>query len=134
MQAAGRRVGRYFVLILVGAFALAALVAPTAGAARDDANQRWIGTWATSPLRPDPVGTTDQAVLSRTGFSDQTLRQIVYPHFSGSQIRVRLANTFGDQPLMVGQTNIATQDQAAAVVTGSDRRLTFGGQPTVTIP
>jgi lysophospholipase L1-like esterase len=85
-------------------------------------------------LRPDPVGTTDQAVLSRTGFTDQTLRQIVYPHFSGSQIRVRLANTFGDQPLMVGQTNIATQDQAAAVVAGSDRRLTFGGQATVVIP
>jgi lysophospholipase L1-like esterase len=101
---------------------------------RDDASQRWIGTWATSPLRPDPVGTTDQAVVSRTGFTNQTLRQIVYLHFSGSQIRVRLANTFGDQPLMVGQTNAAMQDQAAAVVVGSNRRLLFGGQATVTIP
>src|SRR5713101_4563498 len=83
----GPRVRRCVVLILGGAFALAALVAPTAGAARDDANQRWIGTWATSPLRPDPVGTTDQAIQSRTGFSNQTLREIVYPHLSGAQVR-----------------------------------------------
>src|SRR5712691_5013536 len=125
---------RWAVLAFESIVGIATLTTPVAVAERADAGQRWIGTWATSPLLPDPVGTTDQAVLSRTGFTDQTLRQIVYPHFSGSQIRVRLANTFGDQPLMIGQTNIATQDQAAAIMTGSDRRLTFGGQPSVMIP
>src|SRR5438477_10967643 len=109
MQVAGSRLRRRVAFVLAGAFALAALIAPTAGEARDDDGQRWVGTWAASPLRPDPIGTTDQAVLSRTGFTDQTLRQIVYPHFGGSQIRVRLTNTFGDEPLMVGQTNIAIQ-------------------------
>ena len=33
-----------------------------------------------------------------------------------------------------GEYALAMQDQAAAVVAGSDRRLMFGGQPTVMIP
>src|SRR2546423_1300330 len=97
-------------------------------------SQRWIGTWVTSPLRPDPVGPTDAAVLSRTGFEDQTLRQIVSPHLSGSTLRVRLENTFGDSPLSVGPVHIGLQAEGASIVAGSDRPLAFGGQPGVTIP
>src|SRR5919201_5627209 len=108
-------------------------VVPSAGAA-DDPGQRWVGAWATSPLRPDPVGTTDAAVLSRTGFQDQTLRQIVSPHFGGSQVRVRLANTFGSQPLLIGQANIGLQDGEASIASGSDHQLTFAGHTTVRIP
>lgn len=72
--------------------------------------------------------------MSRTGFENETLREIVYPHFGGSQVRVRLANTFGDQPLRIGQTNLAFQAEAAAVVAQSNRQLTFGGQAEVVIP
>src|SRR5712692_8846546 len=98
-----RAVLRGAAFFFASASVCAVLVTPVEGAARDDLSQRWIGTWAASPLRPDPVGTTDQAILSRTGFSNQTLREIVYPHFSGAQVRVRLANTSGDQPLLVDQ-------------------------------
>jgi lysophospholipase L1-like esterase len=124
----------FFALVLAGAVALCSVLAPVAGAVQDDSNQRWIGTWGTSPLRPDPVGTTDQAVLSRTGFTDQTLRQIVYPHYSGTQVRVRLANTFGADPLSVGQSHVGIQEQGGALVPGSNRQVTFGGQTSVMIP
>jgi lysophospholipase L1-like esterase len=125
---------RCAVFAAASAIAIASLLAPVAGAARDDVDQRWIGSWATSPLRPDPVGITDQAVLSRTGFTDQTLRQIVYPHLSGTQFRVRLANTYGAGPLAIGQASIGVQSQDAVVVPGSNRQLTFGGAHSIMIP
>ena len=106
----------------------------SASASRDDPKQRWIGVWGASPLIPDPVGVTDQAVLSRTGFQDQTLREIVYPHFSGSTVRIRLANTYSDQPLMVGAAHLALQSVNASIVGGSDRQLTFSGQTSFAVP
>jgi len=125
---------RWAVLAFGSIVGIATLTAPLAVAERADAGQRWIGTWATSPLLPDPVGTTDQAVLSRTGFTDQTLRQIVYPHFSGSQVRVRLANTFGSEPLAVHQTNLGVQSNDAGVLPETNVQLTFGGNPSVLVP
>jgi lysophospholipase L1-like esterase len=116
------------------ALALCFVTGTPSAVAQDTRAQRWIGTWATSPLRPDPVGVSDAAVLSRTGFEDQTLRQIVYPHFSGAQVRVRLSNTFGTTPLTIGESSIGRQSEAAALVAGSDRPLLFGGQSSVVIP
>jgi lysophospholipase L1-like esterase len=55
-------------------------------------------------------------------------------HIGGSPVRVHLVNTFGDQPLKIGQTSIAVQDQAAAILPETSRQLTFGGQPAVVIP
>jgi hypothetical protein len=113
---------------------LIALTPAVADAQRDDLNQRWLGAWAASPLRPDPVGTTDAAVLSRNGFQDQTLRQVVYPHAGGAQVRVRLSNTFGSQPLLIGQANIGLQEGETSVASASDHQLTFAGHTTIRIP
>jgi lysophospholipase L1-like esterase len=125
------RVGASLALSVV---AIAALALPAAGAGKDDPTQRWIGIWSASPLRPDPIGITDQAVVSRSGFEDQTLREIVYPHFGGTVVRVRLANTFSDAPLTIGQAQIAVQAEGAAIVSGSARPLTFSGQASPAIP
>jgi hypothetical protein len=127
------------VSLLLGILALMLLAPPTATASRDDPNQRWIGIWGASPLRPslspaDAIGTTDQAILSRNGFQDQTLREVVYPHFGGNSVRVRLANTYSDQPLTIGAANLAVQSENAAIVPGSDRPLTFSGQASLAIP
>jgi len=119
------------VLLIIG---LGALVPSTAAASRDDPKQRWIGVWGASPLRPDPVGTTDQAILSRTGFEDQTLREIVYPHFAGSTVRIRLANTYSDQPLQIGEVHLAIQSEQASIMAGSDRPLTFSSLSSLAIP
>jgi lysophospholipase L1-like esterase len=124
---------RLFACVSVSGLLLG-LAPAVASAQRDDPNQRWVGAWATSPLRPDPTGTTDAAALSRGGFQDQTLRQIVYPHAGGSQVRVRLSNTFGSQPLLIGQANIGLLDGEAGVASGSDHQLTFAGHTTVRIP
>ena len=51
----------------------------------------------------------------------------------GDQVRVRLS-TFGAGALVIGAAHIALRDAGAAIVPGSDRTLTFGGEPSITIP
>src|SRR4051812_25243146 len=62
---------------------------------RDD---DWIGTWTASPSDANP-----------SGFTDQTLRLIVHTSIGGREVRVRLSNAYGAQPLTVGAAQIALQ-------------------------
>jgi hypothetical protein len=62
---------------------------------RDD---DWIGTWTASPSDANP-----------SGFTDQTLRLIVHTSIGGREVRVRLSNAYGAQPLTVGAAQIAVQ-------------------------
>ena len=57
--------------------------------------------------------------MSAGGFDNQTLREIVYPSAGGSQVRVRLSNVFGTQPLVVGAASIGVQLAGANVVSGT---------------
>jgi lysophospholipase L1-like esterase len=121
--------------LLVLAVSASMAASPTGvGEANETPRQGWVGAWSAAPLRPDLVGTSAGATLSRTGLEDQTVRQVVYLHLGGSHVRVRLANTFGTQPITFAEVRVALQDAGATNVPGSDRRLTFGGQGAVTIP
>ena len=71
--------------------------------------------------------------LTNPGFNNQTLRQIVYTSVGGERVRVRLS-TFGANGLVIGAAHLALRDVGAAIVPGSDRTLTFSGQPSITIP
>ncbi|MFM0057658.1 GDSL-type esterase/lipase family protein [Paraburkholderia phytofirmans] len=83
----------------------------------------WIGTWSASP------SITDDA-----GFNNQTLRQIVRTSIGGPSARIHLSNLFGSEPLVIGEARIARGARGQETVAGSDRAVTFGGQPNVTIP
>ncbi len=136
-----RHAARFVALVL--ALALGGLTLAAAGSAKANSRSRsdhrrgqvqprsggWLTTWAASPMQASP-GTP----LSAGGFDDQTLREIVYPSAGGSQVRVRLSNVFGTQPLVVGAASIGVQLAGANVVPGTLRGLTFGGKATVTIP
>jgi lysophospholipase L1-like esterase len=71
---------------------------------------------------------------SRTGFEDQTLRFIVRADTAGSEVRIRLSNTFGNRPVTFDHAEIGFQDEGAAVVPGTNTLLTFGGEQEVMIP
>lgn len=88
---------------------------------------QWVATWAASPQTAIP-GTPDA-----TGFNDQTVRNIVFSSASGDVVRVRFTNTFGDQPLDIGDASIAQAGMGGAT-SGRIVRLTFGGQSGVQIP
>lgn len=87
------------------------------------AAKNWVNTWVESPQQsPDQV------------FSDQTLRQIVHTSIGGDLVRVQLSNTFGVQPITLGEVHIALRNKGPAIVPGSDRILTFSGKRAITMP
>ena len=88
----------------------------------------WIGTWAASQVAPAATG------LSRTGFTNVTVRDIVHISAGGSEIRLRVSNVFGARPLAVNDVRVALRRGGARTVPGSSRRVTFGGEGKVTIP
>jgi hypothetical protein len=58
----------------------------------------------------------------------------VHTSIGGARIRIVLTNVFGTSPLRVGAARLALRDKESAIVTGSSRALTFGGQPSTTVP
>ena len=52
----------------------------------------------------------------------------------GDMVRIRLDNSFGTSPVLIGRISIAARVQGALVANGSSRQLFFGGLPTVTLP
>jgi lysophospholipase L1-like esterase len=88
----------------------------------------WVTSWAASPMAP-----SSESTQSEQGFSNETIRDIVYPSVGGSEVRVRFSNEFGTTPLVIGSASIAEQLDAAATVPGTMQPLTFAGNNSVTI-
>jgi lysophospholipase L1-like esterase len=106
-----------------------ALVLPWTAVFAGNDQEHWVGTWSTALHQPAP----GPPGLTNAGFDNQTLRQIVHTSVGGDQVRVRLS-TFGASALVIGAAHIALRADGAAIVPESDRTLTFGGQPSITIP
>ncbi|MFJ7495089.1 SGNH/GDSL hydrolase family protein [Streptomyces sp. NPDC097727] len=68
------------------------------------------------------------------GVPDRAYRLVVRTSVGGSDLRVRLSNAFGDRPLTLDSVWAGTQQSGARLVPGSNRRLTFGGARSVTVP
>ena len=88
--------------------------------------QRWIGTWATAP-QPFIPG-------SLQTFRNQSLRLIVHTSAGGTKVRVKISNTFGNHPLLIGGAHIARRTEAANIDPTSDRTLMFRGRLSTSVP
>jgi lysophospholipase L1-like esterase len=88
--------------------------------------KRWIGTWATAP-QPFMPG-------SLQSFRNQSLRLIVHTSAGGTKVRIKISNTFGDRPLLIGGAHIARRTAAADIDPTSDRTLMFHGGKSTTVP
>jgi lysophospholipase L1-like esterase len=131
MIAPRRRFAALIVTLAVTALACA-LGSPPAQAQRGDASD-WIATWAASP---QPWWHADFFVPIEVPRSlrDQTVRQIARISLGGSRVRVEFSNEYGEGPLVIGAAHVALADDGSAIVAGSDRPLTFGGEASVTVP
>src|SRR5256885_16607932 len=89
------------------------------------AQANWIGTWATAtqPCIPGTINT----------FQNQTLRLIVHTSAAGKKVRIRISNSYGDQPLLIGAAHIARRTAEAEIDPASDRVLKFHGQASTKI-
>lgn len=68
------------------------------------------------------------------GLSNTTLRQIVHVSLGGAQLRVRLSNAFGKQPLLITSIHVAMSLGGSEIKADSDKAVLFHGSPSVTIP
>jgi lysophospholipase L1-like esterase len=123
--------------LAIAVVAAAALVSPgIAGAATSSASDwhgfpAWVGTWAAGTM---PGVTTPTCPAGPGSFTNQTVRNIVYPSVGGDEVRVRLSNAFGTAPLTVGDASVAIDESGAETVPGTTRQLQFDGSSSVTIP
>jgi len=102
-----------------------------AGSADAQKSTHWVGSWAASQQVPEAANLLDTELMR-----DATLRQVVHLTVGGSQIRVRVSNAFGTQPLHLTAVHVARPVSAAgaAIDAGSDTAVMFNGAADVTIP
>lgn len=112
-----------------------------AAAGTPAAAQSWVASWAASAHGPYPVGNATAqpelkfALLSaETGATDQTFRMIIRPDVWGARARIRLSNAFGAKPVTFDGIFAGLRGSGAVLVPGTNRQMTFGGKPEVTVP
>ena len=117
--------------------------APAAGRGQPPAGTATPAVQVPPPASPTPAGVPTQTgpqgrggpqrrfgiPPSLVGLKNQTLRMILRTSIGGSRVRVRLFNVLGGPTVTLGAAHIAVRANGAAIVPGSDRPLTFSGQP-----
>jgi lysophospholipase L1-like esterase len=111
--------------LIIGVLAALVTVNPATSASADGNGPLWIGTWATA-AQPNFPGALQS-------FHNQTLRLIVHTSAGGTKARIKISNTYGDQPLIIGNAHIARRADGADIDPASDRTLKFEGQSSITI-
>ena len=101
------------------------LLAPAAMAS-DAGGEHWIGTWAAAAQHWVPG--------RLASFRNQTVRLIVHTSAGGARARIRISNTYGDQPLQIAAVHLARRSAGADIDPASDRTVTFQGRKQVTVP
>lgn len=98
-----------------------ATVTPTWSADPPAEPQQWVAAWSAAADQEGPA------------LSGKTVRQIVRPSIGGRSVRVRLSNLYGTAAVTIGPVRIAKHAGESAIQSATDRAVTFGGKPTVTI-
>lgn len=84
---------------------------------------KWVGTWAAAPAPAEGFA----------GFNNHTIRLHPRVSIGGERLRVRISNAYGNRPLQIGAARVALRDKGPAIMPGSDRKLTFGGEDGIAI-
>lgn len=88
------------------------------------ADHPWTGTWGRSVSSYVEVGP----------WEDQTVRLSARTTTGGTNVRVRLENTFAHESVRIGAASIALREGEGPEVEGSAVPLEFGGESEVNIP
>ena len=115
------RVRRRVALLAVIA-AVVGFRAVSGGSAQEAEGARWVTAWATS-----------QQALGPSQITNATVRMIARVTAGGESLRVRLDNTFGTDPLVIGAAYVGPVMRGAALTPSSNRPVHFGGSPSVTV-
>jgi lysophospholipase L1-like esterase len=104
------------------------------------AADKWATTWAASVQGPYPVGNPSAQPeqkfafpVPEAGARDQTFRLIVMPEIWGRRARLRFSNALGTKPITFDGVHAGLQLGSATLVPGTNRPVSFGGKPSVTV-
>jgi lysophospholipase L1-like esterase len=95
------------------------------GALAHKEEPQFVASWAVGHIQP--------LAASVVTFNNQTLREVLRLSAGGEYVRVSIANTFGSETLAVGEARVALSASGAAIVPGSSRLLTFGGERSIDV-
>jgi lysophospholipase L1-like esterase len=91
--------------------------------AEQTTDAQWVTAWGTS-----------QQGLGDTSLTDATVRLMARVTATGKSIRIRLDNSYGTRPLVVGAAAVGEPMRGATLAPGSSRAVLFDGATRVTIP
>jgi lysophospholipase L1-like esterase len=122
-------VARRFGLATLGA--LAGLLFGVGPISASPSQSRWVGSWASAQMLVDP-----KDALPVNARKDTTLRQLIRTTIGGTSLRLRLSNAFGKTPLTINGVHVAraVSRSSSHIDPATDRNVTFGGAPAITIP
>ena len=89
----------------------------------------WVETWAAAPMKP----TREVINRAAAGFTDTTIRNVLFTSIGGSEIRIRLSNLFGDRPLDIGRASVG-EVASGGSLSGPAFPVKFGSGTSVVVP
>ncbi|MFJ7300314.1 SGNH/GDSL hydrolase family protein [Streptomyces sp. NPDC099088] len=107
---------------LAAVIGAATAVQPLSTTARAANGTHHVVTWAAAA---DRVG---------DGVADRGYRLVVHTSVGGDNLRVRVSNALGDRPVTFDSVYAGLQSSGAGLVHAGNRRLTFGGARSITVP
>lgn len=107
--------------MMMARYVASILLCLTVAAAPAQSAQQWVAAWSAAPDQEGP------------SLSAKTIRQIVRPSIGGSSVRLRLTNLYGTAAVTIGPVRIAKHAGESAIQPETQRAVTFGGKPIVSI-
>jgi lysophospholipase L1-like esterase len=111
--------------LAVGAAVALAPKQPTASAS----SSGWVESWAAAPMK----ATREVFNRASAGFTDTTIRNVVFTSIGGSELRIRLSNLFGTRPLDIGRASVG-QISSRGNLSGPPFPVRFGNRTSVVVP
>ena len=92
---------------------------------------KWVSTWGTAIEKCD---ITEDA-MPQMPLEGTTVRQIIRPTTTGSEMKLRLSNEYGQSDVNIISFHVAKQIKAdaSAIDTATDRAVTVGGSESFVI-
>lgn len=117
-----------FLLVLV----LMLVATPALWAQPGQDHPDWVTTWSASPSTLPPIPQQEFPQLD-----NQTLRLIVRTSAGGDALRLRISNTHGSKPLVIGGVSVAGQEFGSNILSipgMSSKAVTFSAAASFTVP
>ena len=96
------------------------------------AEEHWVGTWATAPQLVERHNNPPQP-----GLSNNSLREIVQVSIGGKKVRLKLTNEFSEEPTEIKGVELSiakTAGSSSEIDEQSTVKVTFNGSESVTLP